>query len=113
MSDQPTLFDRPPACPLVTPDRERSIEDRFWDFHEANPDVWAHLCRFAQGVVEAGLPRYSIKALVERVRYHVEVEVQTTDGFKINNNYTAYYARLLMEQGVVPPDFFATRDLRS
>lgn len=113
MSAQPTLFDCPPTRPLVREAQERTIEERFWDFHHANPDVWAHLCRFAQGVVEAGFARYSIKALVERVRYHVEVETRVSDGFKINNNYTCYYARLLMEQRVVPPDFFATRETRS
>ena len=111
MGTEPTLFDRPSARRKAR-DRE-TIDERFWAFHEANPDVFAHLCTFAQGAVEAGFERYSIKALVERVRYHVEVEVRSTDGFRINNDFSSRYARLLMDEGVVPAGFFETRTLRT
>lgn len=112
MEAQPTLFDRPPA-PARGAAADATIEERFWAYHRANPAVYGYLCQFAQGAAEAGFPRYSIKALIERVRYHVEVEVRSTDGFKINNDFSSRYARLLMDEGVVPNGFFATRTLRS
>lgn len=107
---QPTLFDRPARRRVATRD---TIEERFWAYHQANPAVWTYLCQFAEGALEAGFARYSIKALIERVRYHVEVEVRSSDGFKINNDFSSRYARLLMEEGVVPAAFFELRSLRT
>jgi hypothetical protein len=82
--------------------------DEFLVFHEANPHVYEALKQIAHQVKAAGKPRYGMKALFERLRWISTFETEG-DPYKLNNNYTAFYARMLMED----PDFkgfFAVRN---
>lgn len=81
---------------------------RFAEYHAANPQIYAALRRFALEAKRAGRERLGMKALFERVRWYTEVEAHG-DNFKCNNNYTAHYARLLMEQEPELAGFFETR----
>jgi hypothetical protein len=88
-----------------------SIEDAFNRFHAANPHVYQLLLHFAREVRAAGFEHYSTDALFHRVRWHVDIETSDSDGFKLNDHFTAYYARLLnREPGL--RGFFRTRELR-
>jgi hypothetical protein len=61
-----------------------------------------------------GRTHYGIKALFEVVRFHRALE--TTDKcaeWKMNNNYSALYARLLMANEPELCDFFRTRSRRA
>lgn len=90
------------------------LEAQFNDYHAANPHVYAALAREGRVLLARGHRKLGIKMLYERLRWQVYME--TTDDqydFKLPNNYTAYYARLLMEQ---EPDFagvFTLAELRS
>ena len=53
-----------------------------------------------------------MKALFERVRWHVAIE-QGDDVFKVNNNLTSHYARLIMTCEPDLAEFFETRELRA
>jgi len=70
------------------------LERAFWQFHTDNPHVYTLLARYARE-----WKRYhshcSIKLLFERVRWQVGLETRDPTGFKLCNNHTAYYARLL------------------
>jgi len=107
MSDEPTLpFDEPPD----------EIQRRFLKFHEDNPHIYKFLVRFTREFVRARKernlsPRYSISAALERVRWHVNVEVHGYDDFKLNNNYRSRYARLIMDNEPDLKDVFETREL--
>jgi len=59
----------------------------------ANPDVYRLFIRFALEMSTKGR-RFGVKLLAERVRW----EVTFTYGldYKVNNNYTAYIARMLV-----------------
>lgn len=81
---------------------------RFWAFHEANPRVYADLRRFALEARAKGQRRLSIKLLCERVRWFVEIETQG-EPFKVNNTFTAWYARLLMKNERALAGMFETR----
>lgn len=87
---------------------EPASQSRFDEYHAANPQVYALLRRFALEAKRSGRERLGIKALFERVRWYTDVEAKA-DSFKVNNNYTAFYARLLMEQEPELKDFFETR----
>lgn len=68
------------------------IESAFLEFDRKNPHVWALFCRFAQQMIERGHKTLSAKLIFERMRW--EVMMTTTDpSYKLNNNFTAYYAR--------------------
>lgn len=92
------------------PSREdRDIEARFREFHEANPQVYRELVKRARQIKERGFERYSMKTLMEVTRWHAHLTT-TGEPFKLNNSYTAHYARLIMEQEDDLRDFFETRE---
>lgn len=100
-----------PCFDLDEPDR---IERDFWAFHIANPRVYTELREHALELRRKGRTHYGIKALFEVVRFHRAL--QTTDKckeWKINNNYSALYARLLMDNEPELRDFFRTRIRRA
>jgi len=67
------------------------LEARFNEFDRDNPQVWEMFTRYAQILVERGYQTLSSKLIFERIRW--ETAITTTEDFKMNNNYTAYYAR--------------------
>jgi hypothetical protein len=78
--------------PLIGPPSGESHQEKFWAFHEANPQVMANLERLARRRIAAGRTHLSMKKLWEDLRDEY-LERTTGDVFKLNNNYTAYYAR--------------------
>lgn len=85
------------------------MEQRFRDFHAANPMVYELFKRFAFEAISAGRKRYSSDAVCHRIRWHVDIETRSDDGFKLNDHYTAFYARLFMEDHPQHAGFFETR----
>jgi hypothetical protein len=86
----------------------------FLRFHQQNPMVYDQLERLAFKLKVRGVERWGIKALWEVLRYELAIATNSQMGdFKLNNNLTASYARLLMERN--PEDlagFFETRERR-
>lgn len=76
---------------------KKSIKESFVEFHKANPAVYFALQKLAAQMWERGRRRISIKMLFEVLRwdYYLSTNDPNSD-FKLNNNYTAYYARMLM-----------------
>lgn len=93
---QPTLWDA-------------VLEAKWHAFHEANPHVYRLLRDEALKAKRAGLRRFGMKALFERLRWISQVET-VGDPYRLNNNYTAFYARLLMESEPALRGFFETRE---
>lgn len=88
----------------------QTIADRFEAFHEANPKVYTVLVRLAREWKRStGRHELGIKTLYERARWEIALATSDPD-FKLNNNYTAYYARLLMAEN---EDLDGMFDLRS
>lgn len=74
----------------------------FLVFHRDNPHIYesfVHYMRFALG---KGKKKLGIAQLTERVRWDLDMETESQDPFKINNNHRAYYARLIMHKEGVP-----------
>lgn len=96
----PTLFD------LLT---DLATLDRFTEFHRNNPGVYQALVRLArEWIASTGQHKLGIKALYERARWEIVITTGATD-FKLNNDYTAYYARLIMTQEPDLADMFNLR----
>lgn len=85
-----------------------SDADRFREYHEANPEIYRQLRRFALEARAAGAERLSINLLFERLRWFTTVEAKG-DPFKVNNTFRAWYARLLMQQEPALAGVFETR----
>lgn len=91
-------------------DRQEAL---FVTYHADHPEIYQALRRFALEARRAGRDRLSINMLFERVRWETMVGAHD-ETFKMNNNWRAHYARLLMRQ--VPelgPAFFETRTSRA
>lgn len=88
---------------------ELSMTRRFERFHADNPVVYETLVRLArQWVSRTGRHRLGIKSLCERARWDIAFITDDPD-YKINNNWTAYYARLIMAR---EPDLAGLFELR-
>lgn len=89
---------------------DASIAERFETFNRDNPKVYVVLVRLArEWVARTGRPKLGIKTLYERTRWEIALATNDPD-FKLNNNFTAYYARLIQEQ---EPDLDGMFDLRA
>lgn len=115
---QPGLYEQiGPIQPTVQPQRAvpgQSLEEQFKAFHEANPHVYSALRSLALDMRRRGNRRIGMKMLFEVLRWHywMTTDDQNSD-FKLNNNYTAYYARELMANESALVDAFEVRERRS
>jgi hypothetical protein len=87
------------------------LELTFWEFHRNNPVVYELFKRFTNEVIAAGHLRYSSDAVLHRIRWHTKITLREREDYKINDNYSAYYARLWLADHPNHPDFFETRAL--
>jgi len=71
---------------------------KFEQYFLDNPRVWIYFKRFAT-YAKAHNKKIGAKAIMERVRWECDFGEEAGSGeFRVNNNYTAYYTRLLMLQ---------------
>lgn len=91
-----------------------TIQQRFLDYHRANPEIYRLIVFYARQAKRSGhRARYGMKVIFERVRWHVEIETLSLDDYKLNNDFSSRYARLVMEQEPDLADFFETRELKA
>ena len=108
-----TLFDHIVVPELfVQPAPQSTIDAAFEAFHDANPWVYRELCALARDLVARGHHRVGMKMLFEVLRwsYAMSTDDPSSD-FKLNNNYTSRYARLIMDLEVDLDGVFETRRL--
>jgi hypothetical protein len=87
--------------------------ERAQAFHDANPHVYDELVSLCLVLRRKGYVRYSVKGLFEVLRFKQALRTKPTDGeFKLNNNYTAWYARKIMQSESELGAFFEVRARR-
>lgn len=79
----------------------------FKTYDKENPEIWHQFKKFAYQAKKKGFQHYSAKGIFEIIRWHTATE--GNDGFKINNNYHADYARKMMATFPSYEGFFRTR----
>ena len=112
----PYPHERQLPLPLVIPeyDRDLTIQDRFQLFHASNPQIAERLAEMALDLRSRGFDRYSIKALYEILRHDYSLQLgPNAEPFRLSNDFTSRYARLLMNEWSALEGFFETRELRS
>lgn len=104
-------FVLPATDPIVN--TAASIEEQFQEFHRKNPHVYQALRRLALDMRGRGRRRYGMKGLFEILRWTYAMQTDDPDAeFKLNNNYSAFYSRLLMDREPVLRGFFELRKQR-
>jgi hypothetical protein len=109
MSEQMAFEFLPIRVPTET---GMTIEESFGIFHRANPHIYRLLRQMALEYKRAGNARCGMKMLWEVLRYHSAVQTRG-EPYKLNNNYTALYARELMRNEPELRGFFETRERRA
>lgn len=101
------LFNLPPIV-LPTDGRGKTKIERFAEFHAANPHVYEALRDMALKAKRAGIQRGGVKAMCEALRWS-SIATRGED-WKINNDFTAFYARLLEKNNPDLRGFFEMRE---
>ena len=83
--------------------------DEFFRYLELNQPVWDAFVSYTLDAIKKNRV-VGAKAVMERVRWEVEIDKQTE--FKVNNNYTAYFARLFSLFYPQHSAYFETRETR-
>ena len=78
---------------------QSQLEEKFLEFHAKHPEVYSALSRFAHQWRDRKGPdaRLGIKMVIERVRWELALGARDETP-RLNNNHSAFYARLLMAQ---------------
>jgi hypothetical protein len=92
--------------------KQPTIDEKFFRYHADNPQIFKIIKKYTAQVKDVGFQHYSMDAIMHRVRWHVNVKTRSYDGFKINNNFTSRYARLLEKENKDLRGFFNKRKLR-
>tara|TARA_B100001057_G_scaffold35947_1_gene32528 strand:+ start:9848 stop:10180 length:333 start_codon:yes stop_codon:yes gene_type:complete len=86
---------------------------KFEQFHADNPEIYDLVKKYTFDVIRSGKKHIGINSIFERIRWYTDVETRSDCDFKINQNFTPYYARLFMSDHPQHDGFFSTRRLRS
>jgi len=90
------------------------IHDKFLDYHKKNPHIFDELMRLANDLWLKGRKRIGLQLLFEVCRYNSMIRADDPNSqFKINNNYAAHYARLILEERPDWSTFIETREIRT
>ena len=84
----------------------------FLTYHQENPQVWEAFEKFAWQAIRSGRTRLSADLIIQRLRWYTTIET-VGDEYKINDHYSADYARLFMEKYPQYQGFFATRERKT
>jgi len=87
------------------------LKQQFDTFHESNPDVYTELVSLARRWKENGNSKLGIATVFEVLRWNRHLAgVKDNKGFKLNNNYRSFYARMIMAN---EPDLDGVFDVRA
>jgi hypothetical protein len=108
-----TIYEAPTLFPQwqTTTGKFETIDDKFRAFHDANPWVADELEKLADVEYRHGDGRIGIKYLIEVLRWNYR-RATTGQPFRIDNDFTSRYARLLVDRRPEFADLFETRTLR-
>lgn len=92
-------------------DDRQSIQERFDAYMISHPDVYELLVKLSCDVKRQGFNRYSMKAIYERARWLYSIE-KGDQKFKLQNDFTALFARRIMRNNPELHGLFETRERR-
>jgi len=87
---------------------ESPAQTSFEKFDEANPEIWELFKKYAHALIRKGITHWSADNILHKIRFETAVKSKG-DTFKINNNYSAYYARKFMSIYPMYDGFFELR----
>lgn len=92
---------------------EKDNEKKFSQFDMENPDVWLMFERFTFELINRRKRRYSARGIFHRIRWETAIQGKDDMPFKLNNNWSPWYARKFIAKYPQHSDFFSTRFARA
>jgi len=89
------------------------IAARFAAIDAANPQIWELFQRFTFHMIRRGFSHYSARAVIHRVRWETATPLEDGTQFKINNNWSPFYARKFHKTYPEHDGFFRNRASRA
>ena len=84
---------------------------RFETFHRANPHVFRKFKELAFAIKATGRLRYAARTITEKIRWDHDINT-VGEVFKLNDNFIAFYVRLLIHRYPEFDGFFELRRVR-
>lgn len=81
---------------------------KFCTYHVHNPQIYEAFKTKAHETIDKGFKHYSAKGIFEIIRWHTGV-ASNGDCFKVNNNYSSFFARLFEIEYPKYKGFFRNR----
>ena len=94
---------------MDTRTRHDELREKVIEFHKAHPQVWSLFVTFTNEKISHGFTHYSAKGVFERIRWETDQAENRSNEFKINNNFSSFYARAFMRRYPAHDGFFRTR----
>lgn len=89
------------------------MRQQFDEFIEKHPEMWAEFVRYCRTLkFTRGFKHYSARTIISVMRFHSDVDSRPGDQFKINNNWSPYFARKLIEEDARFAGFFEFRKVK-
>lgn len=95
------------------PSRADEIEARARRFVASRPEAWRLFVRFTFELLRSGRDHHSSDAVLHRIRWYTAIELASGEEFKVNNDFSAVFARWF--HGAYPEHdgFYRTRERTS
>jgi hypothetical protein len=90
-----------------------TIEEAFEAFNTRNPEVYKAFEAQALAAVRLGKRKVSSKQILGYIRWNMFLAIDQNETFKINDAYTAHYARLFAKNYPQYSGIFNFRELRA
>lgn len=91
-----------------------TIEAAFRKFDRENPQVYKLFCQYAFYMLrKKKMDKISSKLIINRIRWEVYVETKTEDPYRINDAFTAHYARKFIKEYPHLKKYFELRRIRN
>lgn len=79
--------------------RNMTLQERFEQFHTANPHIYDMLVELSRKMkAKKNMRQWSVYAAYELVRYQWNPQTRTFDDYKLPNEFRPLYSRLIMQQ---------------
>lgn len=87
--------------------------EKFLEWNAKNRNVWRMFEAETIKLIRAGKTHWGAKAICELIRYKRAIEEGGQfDDYAVNNNFSAYFARVFIVKYPAHADFFETREIR-
>lgn len=91
----------------------KTIDEAFKIYHEQNPIVWEMFVKTVNDLLARGKTKMSAKTILGKIRWDMYFEAKGNEVYRINDAFSARYARLWLQKYPDYADVFDYRDLRS